>query len=259
MRLAFFFLACLTFGWVNAQTFQTIKTYPTTEARQAIAVDSDFFYAIDSYEIGKYDKKTGKLLKSWKETEDGHIKHLNSGKVVNGKLYCAHSDYPNVPRISTIEIWDTETLQHIKPHEFGAFDGAANIILWHDNSWWVLFAHYTGPKAEPNRTSADTRLDRFDKDWNRIASYTFPKEVIDVVTPKSISGGDWGPDGLFYCAGHDNAEVYQLRLPKDGSVFEYLQTIPVECEGQGISFGNEGNLWTIKRKSKTVVVSEMKR
>lgn len=242
----------------KAQSFQPTRTYSTTQARQAIAVDDNYFYAIDSYQIGKYDKKTGELVKAWSGSKDGFIKHLNSGKVIDGKLYCAHSDYPAVPRHSTIEIWDTETMKPIDKHDFGAYDGAANIIVGDDKHWWVLFAHYTGAKAEPDRTSYDTRLDKFDKDWNRLASYTFPKEVIDVAQPKSISGGDWGADGYFYCTGHDNAEVYQLQLPENGTVLEYIKTIPAECEGQGISFDAEGNLWTIKRKSKEVVVSEVK-
>ncbi len=244
---------------VSAQSFESKRTYLTTHARQAIAVDTNYFYAIDSYEIGKYDRKTGELVKLWKGDEDGLVKHLNSGKVIDGKLYCAHSDYPAVPRHSTIEIWDTETLEHIGQHDFGAYDGAANIIVGDDENWWVLFAHYTGAKAEPGRTSYDTRLDKFDNDWNRIASYTFPKEVIDVAQPKSISGGDWGADGYFYCTGHDNAEVYQLKLPESGTVLEYIKTIPVECEGQGICFDDDGKLWTIKRKTKEVVVSEVKR
>lgn len=260
MNRIFLLLFLLAFGVIGkAQSFQTTKTFQTDYARQAIAIDDNYFYAIDSYEIGKYDKKTGKLIKTWKESEDGHVKHLNSGKVIDGKLYCAHSDYPAVPRHSTIEIWNTETMGHIGKHDFGVYDGAANIIVGDTQYWWVLFAHYTGAKAEPDRTSYDTRLDKFDKDWNRLASYTFPKEVIDVAQPKSISGGDWGADGYLYCTGHDNAEVYQLKLPESGTVLEYIQTIPVECEGQGISFDNEGNLWTIKRKSKEVVVSKIVR
>lgn len=241
----------------NAQTFQKVKTYPTEYARQAVAVDNDYFYAIDSYEIGKYDKKTGELVKVWKGVENGNIKHLNSGMVLKGKLWCAHSDYPAVPRYSSIEIFNTETMEWEGMKVFGEYDGAANIIVGRDAPW-VLFAHYTGPKAEPGRTSADTRLDKFDGDWNRIASYTFPKDVIEKVQPKSISGGDWGADGYFYCTGHDKAEVYQLKLPEEGTVMEYIKTIPVECEGQGICFDDEGKLWTIKRKTKEVVVSEMK-
>lgn len=240
----------------SAQTFTTTQTYLTKVARQAVAVDENYFYAINSDEIAKHEIDKGQPISYWKAPDSSHVKHLNSGKVVNGKLYCAHSNYPAVPRLSTIEIWDTETLKHIETHEFGAYDGAANWITWReDGSCWVLFAHYSGKRSEPDRSSADTRLDKFDANWNRLASYTFPKEVIDMIDPKSLSGGDWGPDGMLYCTGHDSAEVYVLKLPESGTVLEYVKSIPVECEGQGIAFDSEGNLWTIKRKSREVVIS----
>lgn len=240
----------------SCQSFKTIRTYQTNEARQAIAVDEENFYAVDSYTIAKYSKNEGRLVKVWKAEEGSLIRHLNSGKVIGGKLYCAHSNYPKIPRKSTLEIWEANTLNYIGNHDFGLSDGAANVIIQKDSVMWVLFAHYTGDKAEPNRSSANTRLDKFDKEWRVTESYTFPKEIIDKIAPQSISGADWGPDGLLYCTGHDEAEVYQLKLPLRGTVLEYIKTIPVECEGQGITFDSEGNMWTIKRRTKEVVVSK---
>ena len=40
-----------------------IEDMPAPEARQAVAVDADAVYAIDSRTIGKYDKRTGKRIR----------------------------------------------------------------------------------------------------------------------------------------------------------------------------------------------------
>src|SRR6185503_18479227 len=78
------------------------------EANQAVAVDADCLYAIGNHVIGKYDKKTGKRLAGW-ECENGKpLIHLDSGIVREGVLYCAHSNFPGLPMVSSIEMWDTE-------------------------------------------------------------------------------------------------------------------------------------------------------
>jgi hypothetical protein len=240
--------------WAGDGSFKTIKTYSAPEAKQAVAADGKYFYAIDDALVAKYDLQ-GKKVAEWQPKPDSHIKHLNSGFVKDGLLYMAHSNYPAIPRLSTIEILDTKTMEHYRTLEFGAFDGAANIVVWRNNAWWVLFAHYGGDKAEPGRTSADTRLDRFNIGWERTESYTLPKELIEKIQSKSISGGAFGPDGQLYLTGHDAAEVYLVRFPKEGNVLEYVQTYPVACEGQGIAWhGNQ--LYTIKRSTREVIVSE---
>ncbi len=235
-------------------SFRTIKTFNAPEAKQAVATDGAYFYAIDDALVAKYDMQ-GKKVATWQPKPDSHIKHLNSGTIKDGKLYMAHSNYPAVPRISTIEILDAKTMEHYRTLEFGAWDGAANIVLWHNNAFWVLFAHYTGNMAEPGRSSADTRLDKFNVGWEREDSYYLPKELIEKIKPKSISGGAFGPDGQLYLTGHDAAELYQVRFPAEGKVLEFVATFPVECEGQGIAWhGNQ--LYSIKRSTREVVVSE---
>ncbi|MDX1642259.1 MAG: hypothetical protein R3220_11210, partial [Balneolaceae bacterium] len=90
----------------NAQrSFELIESFPADEAFQAVAVDSTHFYAIASRSIGKYDKKTGEKVDFW----EGPVKHLDSGVVADGKFYAAHSNYPEIPMTSSVEIWDTET------------------------------------------------------------------------------------------------------------------------------------------------------
>jgi hypothetical protein len=36
-------------------------------------------------------------------------------------LYCAHSTYPDVPMVSSIEIFETDTLALVGFHGFGVF------------------------------------------------------------------------------------------------------------------------------------------
>ncbi len=124
-----------------------LEEFPAAEARQGVAVDADAIYVIDSRAIGKYDKRTGKRIRQWVGPEDGPIQHLNSGVVIEGRLYCAHSNYPHQPMTSSIEIWDADSLEHLGSHSFGIFAGSATWVDFHDGYWWVVFANY-GPLAK---------------------------------------------------------------------------------------------------------------
>lgn len=48
--------------------FQTKEIFRTPEAKQGVAVDADYFYTVSSTGIGKYSKKTGTLISSWKDS-----------------------------------------------------------------------------------------------------------------------------------------------------------------------------------------------
>jgi hypothetical protein len=87
-----------------------LARFHAPEARQGVAVDERFYYVIGNRVIGKYDRKSHQRLAVWEGPEGGPIEHLNSGVVVDGRLYCAHSNYPGIPMTSSVEIWDTETL-----------------------------------------------------------------------------------------------------------------------------------------------------
>jgi hypothetical protein len=75
----------------------------------------------------------------------------------------------------------------------------------------------------------------------------------------SNSGASWGPDSLIYCTGHDNHEVYAMRLPKMGSTLELVKIIPVASFGQGIAWdrtsGGGRELWGIVKSKREVVVT----
>ncbi|MEN6295821.1 MAG: hypothetical protein ABFD61_06820 [Chloroherpetonaceae bacterium] len=235
--LILFIITNLSFSFSQFRVikFETIQTFQTNEARQGVAVDSNYFYTINSNSIGKYNKKNGDLISEWKDTTNSII-HFDGGVIVNQKLYCAHSNYPEVPMTSSIEIFNKENLEHISSHSFGIKYGSCTWADYYNDYWWVCFANYD--KFEPviNKDNSWTVLIKFDENWNEIESWTFPKKVLQEFKPMSCSGGSWGPDGYLYVTGHDSAKVYVLQLPRMGSVLELVKTMNVGFKGQGIAW-----------------------
>lgn len=236
--------------------FVELKKFNALEARQGIAVDEKYIYVIDSRQIGKYDKETNELVAHWQEEENGQIVHLNSGVVVDGKLYCAHSNYPGIPMTSSVEIWDTETLQHIGTHSFGIQKGSCTWVDRHNGFWWVAFAHYEKWKSATGKGTEWTTVIKFDDQWRDLQTWVFPQEVIEKFRPMSNSGGSWGTNGLLYCTGHNLPELYALRIPPKGSVLELIETFQINIEGQGIAWdrSKEGFIYGIKKNDKEVMV-----
>ena len=105
----------------QSRRFEEVRRFSAEEARQGVAVDDRHFYAISNRQIGKYDKQSGERVGSWEGAPDGPIIHLDSGVVLDGRLYCAHSNYPGVPMVSSIEVFETATLEHVESHSFGIF------------------------------------------------------------------------------------------------------------------------------------------
>ncbi len=238
--------------------FKEIARFHMVEARQGVAVDQDYIYVIGSRKIGKYEKTTGKPVAKWEESENGPIIHLDSGVIIDGKLYCAHSNYPGVPMTSSIEIWDAETLEHIGSHSFGIQWGSCTWIDYHDGYWWAAFAHYEKWKHVTGKGSEWTTVIKLDDQWRELEAWVFPEEVIQKFRPMSNSGGSWGPDGLLYCTGHDLPELYAFRIPQRGSSLELVDTIPINIFGQGIAWdrSEQGIIYGIRKKDKQVIISE---
>jgi hypothetical protein len=66
--------------------------------------------AVDNYIIGKYDKETGKLLKKVGRAPKAALSCTSTARLLmDGKLYAAHSNYPEWPMTSSLEIFDAET------------------------------------------------------------------------------------------------------------------------------------------------------
>lgn len=239
--------------------FEEVKSMPAAEANQAVAVDAEYVYAIDSHAIGKYDKETGEKVDEWSGGEEGRIHHLNSGVVVDGTLYCAHSNFPGVPMVSSIEMWDVETMEHTDSHAFGIYEGSATWIDYHDGDWWVVFAHYEGDGGLPNKGPEWTRLVRMDEKGRRKGGWAFPPELIERFRPYSNSGGAWGPDGRLYVTGHDAKEVYVLERPEAGATLQWVETLEFPGEGQGVAWdpAEPNVLYGIRRSEREIVAGEL--
>ena len=238
-----------------------LGSFSAPEADQAVAVDQEHFYAIDNAEIGKYEKTTGKRVGGWKGEEGGPIIHLNSGIVIDGKLTCAHSNYPGIPMVGSIEIWDTETMEHVDSHSFGINAGSTTWIDYQDGHWYVAFVHYAKFATQMGTDPRWSTLIKFDPEWRPLESWVYPSEVLKRFNPHSNSGGAFGPDGLIYATGHDRPEIYVLKFPQAGSVLEYVETIDVNCEGQGIAWdpSEPWVLYVMRRSDSTIIPTRIKR
>src|SRR5688572_26711721 len=125
-----------------------VRRYQAAEATQAVAVDGVFFYAIANAAIGKYRIATGERVAGWRDEANGGVRHLNSGVVVGKALYCAHSNYPDTPMVSSIEVFDTKTLSHLRSIPLPGGFGSATWLAKRRGDWWVTFAHYAGKGGE---------------------------------------------------------------------------------------------------------------
>lgn len=226
--------------------FKQIAQFNIPEARQGIAVDRYYFYAVDNRAIAKYRKDSGEFVNRWEDRTGGRFIHLNSAAAVHGKIYAAHNNWPHLPARNLIEIWNASTMKHIRTHTFDRPElGWLTWLDFHEGYWWGTFAHYDlpGPDGKPYGGKADTLLTRLDKDWNIGKFWRFPAQLLDKFGVMSNSGGSWGPDGFLYLTNHDLAEVYQIKLPATGSVLEMAGILPVNIRGQGIAWDRyQGNV-----------------
>jgi len=263
MNRLFFSLTYLLFFWMFsfsaiAQSFNTLNKFDAPQAHQGIAVDENYFYPVATRSVAKHDKRTGGKVAEWKESEDGPVLHLDSGVIVDGKLYAAHSNYPGIPMTSSVEIWDTKTLQHTGSHSFGIRWGSFTWLDRHDGFWWGAFAHYERFEEQLGKDNRWTTIVKFNEQWQPLEEWALPEAVLERLHPMSNSGGSWGPDGYLYLSGHDLGELYKMSLPKRGSELVLEAIIPIENEGQGIAWdrSEEGIIYTIIRENKQVVVSK---
>ena len=198
----------------------------------------------------------------WEGPKDGPVIHLDSGVVVNGKLYCAHSNYSQWPMTSSVEIWDTATMKHIGTYSFGIRYGSFTWLDRYNGYWWGTFANYDqpyGPNKTPYGYKANTLMCKFDDKFQVLEAWTLPASILDKFELMSNSGGSWGPDGYLYLSGHDPAEVYKMELPEAGSVLKLVEAMPLNIAGQGIAWdrSSPGVIYGILRKTKQVTVAKL--
>ncbi|MEO8961613.1 MAG: hypothetical protein ABI325_07025 [Ginsengibacter sp.] len=228
---------------------------------QGIAVDGHFFYVITNTSIYKYKRDGGGMAGFFDGKKEGILKHLNSGIVLKGKLYCAHSNFPDSPMASSIEVFDTKTMHHIGSHSFGLFGGSATWIDEKDGYWWVAFANYDGKHSSEGRDNRWTTLVKFTKDWRKVESWIYPKNVLVAFAPFSNSGGAWSRNGELYTSGHDRKEIYVLKIPKYGYTLQYVKTVRTINNGQGMAIDKSDKsneiLYAVSREGNAIVVEKL--
>ncbi len=244
-------------GW----RYEELRRLPAEEARQGVACDGDHVYAINNYEIGRYRLSDGQRVGRWAGEAGGPIIHLNAGIVRDGRLICAHSNFPGVPMQSSIEIWDTETMEHVGSRSLGRTDGSLTWIDRRNNRWIACFVHYGRRGGEPGRGPEWTHLVEFDDEGRRLGGWTFPAELIARVGERgySISGGAIGPGGYLYVTGHDHPELYVLEFPRQGTALRWVTTLSVAGEGQAFGWDprDPGILYMLARGSREIIVGRV--
>src|SRR6267142_1808476 len=124
--------------------FVATGSLPSPHATQAAAADERVVYAVSSTDVVKYERATGKELAK----STGPAQHLNSGFLWQGKLYCAHSNFPKKPHQSEVRVLDPETMELKVFHVFEDPPGSLTWAVRRAESWWCHFAHYGKDNAK---------------------------------------------------------------------------------------------------------------
>jgi hypothetical protein len=229
---------------------ETLETWEAPEARQGVAVDETFLYALDNTVIGKYRRDDGTLVDRFAAPRHGLIRHMNSCLVLHQQLWCANSNYSQIPHGSSVETFDTETMSHAGTHSLGLTEEGS--LTWFDawNGGWIAgFAHYSGKGGVPFKGSAYSSVATYDAEWRRTGGWLIPDSVIARMAPYAASGGALGPDGLLYMLGHDRPEMYVMARPVMGPTLIHVATIALDAPGQAFSFtpGESRDVFAIDR------------
>lgn len=248
-----------TDGW----RYVDIRRMPASEARQGVAADDEFLYVISNHALGKYRKNTGARVAGWECPAGEPLTHLNAGIVHEGRLYCAHSNYPGVPNVSSVEIWDTTTMQHVGSHSFGRADGSFTWLDRRNGRWIACFVHYGGKGGEPGRGPEWTRLVELDDEWRQTGGWVFPDNLMQKLGARgfSVSGGAFGPGGFLFVTGHDDAALYVLAMPEAGPALKWVATIPISAQGQAFGWDprEPGLLYTLSKAGREIIVGRVTR
>ena len=235
-----------------------MRRFPAAEATQGVAVDEAFFYAIDNAAIGKYEKAAGRRVGEWRDAASGRVRHLNSGIAIGRQLFAAHSNYPATPMASSIEVFDTERMAHVRSIPLPDGYGSATWVERRNGDWWVTFAHYAGRGGEPGKGPEATQLVRFDPAWTSLDSWRFPRAVVTRWDGMSSSGGVWLDERRLLTTGHHAREIYVVEVPGSGPELILKDLLAFESEGQGIALDRtSGLLYSIDRRTRHVLVSRV--
>jgi hypothetical protein len=230
-------------AWAHETPYWTASgTLAAPEAHQAAAADERFVYAITNTAVARYDRDTGQRI----AVSTGPARHLNSGFLHDGGLYCAHSNFPQTPEQSQILRLDFETMQLGLFYDFGNYGGSLTWAVVHNGNWWCNFARY-------GENNAQTFLVEFDADWKERRRWTYPADLIRRLGRNSLSGGLWR-DSELLVTGHDDPILFRLRVPAEGTVLELVGETRIPFTGQGFAFDPKtGGLIGINRAKKQIV------
>lgn len=240
---------------VQMEQARLLRIYDAPEARQGVAVDRQFFYALTNTVIAKYDKQTGALLARWAGPRGGLVSHLNACFAQKDHLICANSNFPQVPMASSIETFSTRDLSHQGSHSLGIKDeGSLTFVDRYGPGWLAGFAHYDADGGLPYKNAAYAGIVVFDAQWRRTGGYGLPASVLSAMAPHAASGGALGRDGLLYVFGHSKPELYVLAKPTMGPTLIHVATIAIDARGQAFDWDEhqERVLFAIDRPTGTV-------
>ncbi|MFH1136226.1 MAG: hypothetical protein V1816_09085 [Pseudomonadota bacterium] len=248
-------------GEVPTLDGETLAGFDAPDAYQGAAVDKEYLYAINNFRITKMKKATGEPVLQWDGSgPDGPIIHLDGGVVVDGRLYCAHSNYPAWPMTSSVEVWEVKDMRHVATHSIGVANGTLTWIDRHDGFWWGTFANYdlVQPGRQlPHGLTRNTQLARMDDNFQVLEAWTYPEELLKRFQGMSCSGGSWGPDGRLYITGHDLPVAYVMELPGAGSILKWVAEVNLpDIAGQGLAWERDGDgpvLYGVRRNANQVV------
>ncbi len=235
---------------------EQVTRHKAQEAGQGAAADADYFYAIVNSVIGKYSKATGEFLDRWIGSRGGPIRHLNSCFAETGKLFCANSNFPEIPMASSIEVYATETMEHVQSLSLGVLEEGS--LTWFDHlgdGWIAGFAHYDESGGLAYKDHSFASIVRYDSNWRRQGGWMIPESVMQRMKPHAASGGALGPDGLLYLTGHDRTEMYVMAAPVMGPKLVHVATFAIELEGQAFAFDKSAStptVWGISRPNREV-------
>jgi len=244
--------ACLACGGETSSLprcpgLTAVSLIASPHATQAAAADGRFIYAISSTTVAQIDRASGRLVRTATEPS---TQHLNSGFAWEGKIWCAHSNFPAKPDTSDIRLFDPATGTLTVHHAFRDPPGSLVWCVVRDGCWWCCFAHYGADNART--VLIEYEAGGFDRERRRFA---FPAAVVADWDGMSASGGIWDGDTLLVSHHHFRV-LYRLRLPRAGTVLELVESLHCPFPGQGIATDPvRGGLVGIDRGRRAVMVA----
>jgi hypothetical protein len=228
--------------------YAEVGNLPSPYATQAAVADGQFVYAVASKEIAKYDRASGEKL----AVSEGAASHLNSAVIMDGKVYCAHSNFPKLPEEGDIRVLDPVSMKLTVFHRFENPPGSVTWVLRKDGNWWCHFAHY-------GLGNSKSVLVRFDAEWKETGRWNYPSDLVKDWGKSSLSGGIWKGDTLLV-SGHDKKLIYQISVPKNGETVEWNGALRSPFPGQGLAEDfKTGGLVGIHRGKKQVVFAMLEK